>query len=104
MTINVDLWADWQPFNVSVVGGLLDEGFAVSFGVALGRRYFSVEVDEWRQFLSVLWRVWAGISRGSDFAWMMRAQYEVSVEVGGKAYNVGIRVTPNGLVYGSIAL
>lgn len=104
MTINVDLWADWRPFNVSVVGGLLDEGFAVSFGVALGRRYFSVEVDEWRQFLSVLWRVWAGISRGSDFAWMMRAQYEVSVEVDGKAYNVGIRVTQNGLVYGSISL
>ena len=104
MTINVDLWADWQPFNVSVVGGLLDEGLAVSFGCTLGRRYFSVEVDEWRQFLSVLWRVWAGISRGSDFAWMMRAQYEVSVEMGGKAYNVGIRVTSKGLVYGSIAL
>lgn len=104
MTVLVDLWADWQPFNVSVVGGLLDEGFAVSFGVAFGRRYFSVEVDEWRQFLSVLWRVWAGISRGSDYAWMMRAQYEASVEVGGKEYRVGVHVTKNGLVYGSIAL
>lgn len=104
MTIIVDLNPDWWPFNISVIDCLLDEGFSVSFGKTLGKDNFSVKVAEWRQFLSVLWRVWAGISRGSDFAWMMRARYEVSVEMGDKTYNVGVRVTPNGLVYGSIAL
>lgn len=62
-----------------------------------------VEVAEWRDFLSVLWHVWAVFSRVSDYGKFFRKRYQVKVGILDKVYPVGIRITPNGIVYGSIA-
>ena len=104
MRIVVTLDADWRPFNVGVAETLLDRGFDLSMFSVCDRLKMAVEVPGWYDFLSVLWHVWADFSRVSDFGQFFRMRYEVAVGVGGKVYNVGVRVTPNGLVYGSIAV
>lgn len=104
MRITVTLSADWQQFNIEVVETLLERGFVVGFFSVVGRNKMTVEVPEWVDFLRVLWHVWAVFSRVSDYGKFFRMRYEVAVGIDDKMYNVGIRVTANGLVYGSIAL
>lgn len=104
MRIVVTLNEDWQQFNVAVCETLLERGYVVDFFSAMRQNRMGVEVTEWRDFLSVLWHVWAVFSRVSDYGKFFRMRYQVKVGILDKVYPVGIRMTPNGLVYGSIAL
>lgn len=104
MRVIITLDADWRPFNVAVADTLLERGFDLGMFLAMGRMRMTVEVPEWVDFLRVLWHVWAVFSRVSDYGKFFRMRYEVSVEIDDKVYSVGVRMTPNGLVYGSIAL
>ena len=104
MRIVVSLNADWQCFNVAVADTLLEKGFDLGLFSTCGHMKMAVEVPEWYDFLRVLWHVWAMFSRVSDYGRFFRMRYEVAVGIADKVYNVGVRVTPNGLVYGSIAL
>jgi hypothetical protein len=104
MRVIITLNEDWSPFNTGVAETLLDRGFDLGLFSAMGRMRMTVEVPEWVDFLRVLWHVWAEFSRVSDYGRFFRMRYEVSVEIDDKVYSVGVRMTPNGLVYGSIAL
>lgn len=104
MRIIVSLNDDWQCFNVAVADTLLERGFDLGLFSAMGRMRMTVEVPEWVDFLRVLWHVWAEFSRVSDYGRFFRMRYEVYVEIDDKVYSVGVRMTPNGLVYGSITL
>lgn len=104
MRIVVSLNEDWQQFNVAVADELLARGYELGFFSVIGRLKMCTEVPEWADFLRVLWHVWAVFSRVSDYGGFFRMRYEVSVGIGAKVYSVGVRVTPAGLVYGSIAL
>lgn len=104
MRIVVTLSATWRPFNVAVADILLERGYGLGMFSTCGRMKMAVEVPEWVDFLRVLWHVWAVFSRVSDYGQFFRMRYEVAVDIADKVYNVGVRVTPNGLVYGSIAL
>lgn len=104
MRIVVTLDADWRPFNVAVADTLLERGYVLGMFSNWGRLKMAVEVPEWVDFLRVLWHVWAAFSRVSDYGQFFRMRYEVAVGIADKMYIVGVRMTPNGLVYGSIAL
>lgn len=104
MRVIITLNADWSPFNTAVAETLLERGFDLGLFSAMGRMRLAVVVPEWVDFLRVLWHVWAEFSRVSDYGQFFRMRYEVSVEIDEKVYSVGVRMTPNGLVYGSIAL
>lgn len=104
MRIVVTLSATWQPFNVAVADTLLERGYDLGFFSTCGRLKMAVEVPEWVEFMRVLWHVWADFSRVSDYGRFMKMSYNVAVGLNDKVYNVGVRVTPHGLVYGSIAL
>lgn len=104
MRIVITLNADWHPFNVAVADTLLEKGYNLGMFSACGHLKMTVEVPEWVDFLRVLWHVWAVFSRVSDYGKFFRMRYEVAIGIDDKVYNVGVRVTTNGLVYGSIAL
>lgn len=104
MRIVIKMEADWQQFNVGVCETLLEKGYTVEFFTAMRLNRMAVEVPEWHDFLSVLWHVWAVFSRVSDYGKFFRMRYQVKVGILDKVYSVGIRMTPNGIVYGSIAL
>ena len=104
MRIVIVLNDDWRQFNVAVADTLLERGYNLGMFSACGRMKMAVEVPEWEDFLRVLWHVWSVFSRVSDYGKFFRMRYEVAVGIADKMYNVGVRVTPNGLVYGSIAI
>lgn len=104
MRIVITQNADWQEFNVRVCEELLERGYTVELFTTMRINKMAVEVPEWGKFLSVLWHVWAVFSRVSDYGKFFRMRYQVKVGILDEVYPVSIRMTPNGIVYGSIAL
>lgn len=100
--VSVARSTDWLPFQVALIGRLLDKGLTVTVGYSR----WEVEVSEWVVFVSAMASVWAEFSRWSDFPWMMRAAYTVKVrrDDSEKWYYVQLRVADGGVRYGSIAL
>lgn len=104
MRIVITPTVDWMKFNEKLVDTLFDRGINFRIYRDENKMRMSLVVPEWVDFLRILWHVWAEFSRVSDYGRFFRMRYEVAVWLGDKQYNVGIRITPNGLVYGSIAL
>lgn len=93
---------DWLPFQVALIGRLLDKGLTVTVGYSR----WEVEVSEWVEFVSAMASVWAEFSRWSDYSWMMRALYTVLIRRNDseKWYYVQLKVDNGGVRYGCIAV
>lgn len=98
--VSVARSTDWLPFQVALIGRLLDKGIAVKVGYSR----WEVEVTEWVQFVSAMASVWAEFSRWSEYPWMMRATYMVRIRRNDRKdwHHVWLKVADGGVRYGCI--
>lgn len=103
MKVVVEVNKDWSRVDAEVIDTLNQRGFGVAVVYGYMNRHWEVIVPEWRDFLSAVWHVYAGISRGSERVWPIRCQRTVRVHVGERKYSVCYWVSPQGIQYGSVA-
>lgn len=103
MKVEVKVSNDWSAVDAAVIDTLNRRGFSVAIIYGYLHADWSVEVPEWRDYLSAVWHVYADISRGSEGVWPLRCKRTVEVNVDGHKYSVKYWVSPNGIQYGSVA-
>lgn len=104
MNISVSISNDWRSVDAEVLNTLMERGSMVVIHYSYMSVIWSVEVPEWRDYLSAVWHVYAKISRGSVQTWPLRCKRQVAVNMNGRVYQVRYWVTSNGIQYGSISM
>lgn len=94
---------EWAEFDKKVIDSLLERGIFFHIFKDGDKMSVILEVAEWEVFLKILWHVWADMSRSSDYGRYFKMKYKVEVLIECKRYEVGIRISPKGILYGSIA-
>lgn len=103
MKIVVDINDDWCAVDAAVIDTLIQRRFWVAVIHGDFSHRWTVDVPEWRDYLSAVWHVYADISRGSEKVWPIRCKRTVEVNVDGRKYSVKYWVSPKGIQYGSVA-